>query len=53
MADPIVRQAAAVLALRVMGKRATIYSKFHCKQLAACVLTSVPLFNSARHPGAG
>jgi hypothetical protein len=33
-----VRQAAAALALRVMRKRATIYSKFHCKQLADSVL---------------
>jgi hypothetical protein len=53
MADPIVRQAAGVLALRVMRKRATIYSKFHCKQLAACLLTSVPISNSLPHPGAG
>lgn len=29
-----VRRAAALLALRVMRKRATIYAKFHCKQLA-------------------
>lgn len=29
-----VQQAAASLALRVMRKRATIYSKFHCKHLA-------------------
>jgi len=29
-----VRRAAATLALRVMRKRATIYTKFHCKQLA-------------------
>lgn len=29
-----VQQAAAALALRVMRKRATIYAKFHCKQLA-------------------
>lgn len=29
-----VQRAAAALALRVMRKRATIYSKFHCKQLA-------------------
>lgn len=29
-----VRRAAAALALRVMRKRATIYAKFHCKQLA-------------------
>ena len=30
----VVRRAAASLALRVMRKRATIYAKFHCKQLA-------------------
>lgn len=30
----VVRQAAPSLALRVMRKRATIYAKFHCKQLA-------------------
>lgn len=29
-----VQQAAAALALRVMRKRATIYSKFHCKHVA-------------------
>ena len=33
-----VQEAAAALALRVMRKRATIYSKFHCKQLADSVL---------------
>jgi len=33
-----VRQAAAVLVLRVTRKRATIYGKFHCKQLADCLL---------------
>ena len=33
-----VQEAAAVLALRVMRKRSTIYSKFHCKQLADAVL---------------
>lgn len=32
--DKAVQQSAATLALRVMRKRATIYSKFHCKQLA-------------------
>lgn len=32
--DETVRQAAAAFALRVMRKRPTIYSKFHCKQLA-------------------
>ena len=33
-----VQQAASSLALRVMRKRATIYSKFHCKQLADLVV---------------
>ncbi|MBV9081280.1 MAG: hypothetical protein JOZ62_01290 [Acidobacteriaceae bacterium] len=33
-----IRHAAAELALRVMRKRATIYGKFHCKQLADYVL---------------
>ncbi len=33
-----VQEAAAALALRVMRKRATIYSKFHCKQLADAAL---------------
>ena len=33
-----VRRAAAALALRVMRKRATIYTKFHCKQLADSAL---------------
>lgn len=32
--DKVVQKAAATLTLRVMRKRATIYSKFHCKQLA-------------------
>lgn len=32
--DERVLRAAGALALRVMRKRATIYSKFHCKQLA-------------------
>ena len=39
LANSAVLEAAAVLALRVMRKRATIYSKFHCKQLADLVLT--------------
>lgn len=30
-----IRRAGATLALRVMRKRATIYAKFHCKQLAS------------------
>lgn len=33
-----VRRAAAMLALRVMRKRATIYTKFHCKQLAGVAM---------------
>ncbi|SEF80927.1 GIY-YIG nuclease family protein [Nitrosomonas ureae] len=33
-----VQEAAALLALRVMRKRATIYSKFHCKQVADHVI---------------
>ena len=32
--DKAVQKSAATLALRVMRKRATIYSKFHCKQLS-------------------
>jgi hypothetical protein len=32
--DKAIQQSAATLALRVMRKRATIYGKFHCKQLA-------------------
>lgn len=36
--DKIIIKAAATLALRVMRKRATIYSKYHCKQLADLVL---------------
>lgn len=39
LGNSAVKEAAAVLALRVMRKRATIYSKFHCKQLADSVLT--------------
>lgn len=39
LANNAVLEAAAVLALRVMRKRATIYSKFHCKQLANLVLS--------------
>ena len=34
LADRSICRAAAVLVLRVMRKRATIYSKFHCPQLA-------------------
>lgn len=36
-----VRRAAAALALRVMRKRATIYAKFHCTQLAGVALGGV------------
>lgn len=36
--DESVSKAAAALALRVMRKRATIYAKFHCPQLAEAVL---------------
>lgn len=36
----VVQQAAAMLALRVMRKRATIYSKFHCQQLANHVIAA-------------
>lgn len=38
LSDSSVVRAAAMLALRVMRKRATIYGKFHCPQLAAVVL---------------
>lgn len=34
LGDPEVQYAARVLALRVMRKRATIYSRYHCKQLS-------------------
>ena len=33
-----VQHSAASLALRIMRKRATIYSKFHCKQMANCAI---------------
>lgn len=36
-----VRRAAATLAMRVVRKRATIYSKFHCKQLAGVAIDEV------------
>lgn len=36
--DKAVTQAAAALCLRIMRKRATIYSKFHCPQLADAAL---------------
>lgn len=32
--DPVVQRAAGALALRVMRRRATIFSKYHCKPLA-------------------
>lgn len=38
LANAAIRKAAAALALRVMRKRATIYSKYHCKQLADLVV---------------
>ena len=38
LADDGVAKAAGMLALRVMRKRATIYSKFHCPQLANLAL---------------
>ena len=38
--DPGISKAAAVLGLRVMRKRATIYGKFHCVQLANQALSS-------------
>jgi hypothetical protein len=38
LADRHVCQAAAILNLRVMRKRATIYCKYHCSQLASRVL---------------
>ena len=34
LVDPGISKAAAVLSLRVMRKRATIYGKYHCVQLA-------------------
>lgn len=40
LADENIAKAAAMLALRVMRKRATIYAKFHCPQLAELVLES-------------
>jgi hypothetical protein len=36
--DPGISKAAATLVLRVMRKRATIYSKYHCPQLADLAL---------------
>ena len=40
--DPRVQRAAGTLALRVMRKRATIYSKYHCKQLADTAFAVMP-----------
>ena len=40
LADPGVTKAAAALTLRVMRKRATIYGKFHCTQLADSALSA-------------
>ncbi len=37
LGDKSIQKSAASLALRVMRKRATIYSKYHCKQLADLV----------------
>jgi hypothetical protein len=42
MESDAVRRAAATLSLRVMRKRATIYGKFHCKQLADSILCAEP-----------
>lgn len=39
LANPGVTKAAAALVLRVMRKRATIYGKFHCTQLADSALS--------------
>ena len=39
--DPTFRAAAADLSLRIMRKRPTIFSKYHCKQLADEVLSGV------------
>ena len=41
LGNHMVCKAAGVLALRVMRKRATIYGKFHCKQLADAILSLV------------
>ena len=38
---PAVQMAAATLALRVMRKRATIYGKYHCKQLADAIFERI------------
>ncbi len=40
LADPGISKAAATLALRVMRKRATIYCKYHCPQLADLALAA-------------
>ncbi len=41
LSDPGIAKAAATLALRVMRKRATIYGKYHCPQLADLALSAV------------
>ena len=38
LADTAIQTAARTLALRVMRKRATIYAKYHCPQLAHAAL---------------
>lgn len=40
LADPGISKAAATLVLRVMRKRATIYCKYHCPQLADLALVA-------------
>jgi hypothetical protein len=40
LSDPGISKAAATLALRVMRKRATIYGKYHCPQLADLALST-------------
>ncbi|MDO8455667.1 MAG: GIY-YIG nuclease family protein [Burkholderiaceae bacterium] len=40
LTDPGIAKAAAVLVLRVMRKRATIYGKYHCAQLANLALSA-------------
>ncbi len=43
LADPAIKLAARSLALRVMRKRATIYGKYHCPQLANAAFEAVHL----------
>lgn len=38
LADPVIQRAAGALMMRVMRKRGTIYTKFHCRQLAEAAL---------------